>query len=181
MCLQQKAFILKPNAQSCFHSIKPKKYTNTTAAWHVKLNCLCLEPTLGLPQAQCTEQWNWPIAIAEDGENASPCRSMPTVHPCCVLDGRCTLGADAHDLLLSEQTRSFITHNLESLFYSAWALMLLLTQKMEYVHFGSRQEQSQAAERQNGSRSVYHLSYSNPRYIMSTKCASIVFVSGIVF
>lgn len=67
---------------------------------------------------------------------------MPTVHPCCVLDGRCTPGADAHDLLLSEQTCSFITHNLESLFYSAWALVLLLTQKMEYVHFGSRWAES---------------------------------------
>lgn len=53
------------------------------------------------------------------------CHGMPTAHPCWVLDGRCTLGALAHDLLLSEQTRSFITRNLESLFYSAWAFMLL--------------------------------------------------------
>lgn len=56
---------------------------------------------------------------------ASPCRGALTVHPRWVLDGGCTLGADAHDLLLSVQTCSFITHNLESWLYSAWALMLL--------------------------------------------------------
>lgn len=52
----------------------------------------------------------------ELGGGRLSCRGMPTVHPCCVLDGRHTLGADAHDLLLSEQTRSFITATLNHCF-----------------------------------------------------------------
>lgn len=44
------------------------------------------------------------------------CLGVPTEHPDCVLDGRSTLGADAHDLLLSEQTRSFITATLNHCF-----------------------------------------------------------------
>lgn len=98
---------------------------------------------------------------------------MPTVHPCCVLDGRCTLGADAHDLLLSEQTRSFITHNLESLFYSAWALMLLLTHKngISAFWFEARAESG----RRTAQRLQPSLCYWNPRHVRSTKYASIFF------
>lgn len=71
------------------------------------------------------ENGSWRSSTPQRG--ASSCRGVPTARPCWVLDGGCTLGADAHDLLLSVQTRSFITHNLESLFYSAWAPMLLLS------------------------------------------------------
>lgn len=113
----------------CFHA-KPKKHFNAAAAGQVKLNCLHPKPMLGVPPAQRIEKWNRLVAFITPQKGAPSCRSLPTVHPRWVLDGGCTLGADAHDLLLSEQTRSFITHNLESLFYSAWALMLLLGLKI---------------------------------------------------
>lgn len=113
----------------CFHA-KPKKHFNAAAAGQVKLNCLHPKPMLGAPPAQRIEKWNRLVAFITPQKGAPSCRSLPTVHPRWVLDGGCTLGADAHDLLLSEQTRSFITHNLESLFYSAWALMLQLDLKI---------------------------------------------------
>lgn len=65
--------------------------------------------------------------------------------------------------------------NLESLFYSAWALMLLLRQKKWnkciLVWGGSR------TRREGRSPSVYHLCYWNPLHTVSTKCASIFFFS----
>ena len=59
------------------------------------------------------------------------CSGTATVHPYCVLDGRRSLGADAHDLLLSAQTCSFITTTLNHCFTQLEALMLLLTQRGE--------------------------------------------------
>lgn len=132
---------------SCFHA-KPKKHFNAAAAGQVKLNCLHPKLMLGVPPAQRTEKWNRLVAFITPQKGAPSCRSLPTVHPRWVLDGGCTLGADAHDLLLSEQTRSFITHNLESLFYSAWALMLQLglkirQKKLEGVYFSFRRRQTE--------------------------------------
>lgn len=85
------------------------------------------------------------------------CHGMPTVHPCWVLDGRCTLGALAHDLLLSEQTRSFITRNLESLFYSAWAFMLLpaCTHTHNHTHTQTWSAFWFEARAEWGSRSIF--------------------------
>lgn len=80
-------------------------------------------------RTSCLMHKTMKLACGDRWGEKKRCRGIPTVHPCCVLDGRHTMGADAHDLLLPEQTRSFITLNLESLFYSAWAFMLLLTQK----------------------------------------------------
>lgn len=124
------------------------------------------------------ENGSWCSTMPQRG--VSLCRGVPTVHPCWVLDGGCTLGADAHDLLLSVQTRSFITHNLESLFYSAWALMLLLSLKRKEKKNGRRVLWFQAkANRTPLTFLALPPRLSKPYH--APKCASISFVSSIFY
>lgn len=124
------------------------------------------------------ENGSWRSSTPQRG--ASSCRGVPTARPCWVLDGGCTLGADAHDLLLSVKTRSFITHNLESLFYSAWAPMLLLSLKK----YGKKNGRSVLWFQAKANRTTLVFFALPPRLSKpyhAHKCASISFVSSIFY